>query len=127
MRLILTTIVFLFLLYNPYCIIYAQSDAIEFGNAFELGQIMPGSSSKATALKWINVNTNPDTWKINKDLLVCIGKPTGVMRSEKQYGNFILQVEWMDMEAGGNSGVFVGATPGPTMNPVYPEESRCKC
>jgi hypothetical protein len=29
------------------------------------------------------------------------------MRSEKQYENFILMVEWRHMEAGGNSGVFV--------------------
>ena len=28
------------------------------------------------------------------------------MRSEKQYENFILQVDWMHMEPGGNSGVF---------------------
>ena len=36
------------------------------------------------------------------------------MRSEKQYENFILHVEWKHMEAGGNSGVFVwsGANPG---------------
>jgi len=107
MRLIVTTVVFLFLLCNPHYFIYAQSDAIVFGNEFKLGQIMPGSKSKATSLKWINVNTNPDTWKRNKDLLVCIGKPIGIMRSEKQYGNFILQIEWMHMEAGGNSGVFI--------------------
>jgi hypothetical protein len=29
------------------------------------------------------------------------------MRSEKEYENFILQIEWKHMEAGGNSGVFV--------------------
>jgi len=29
------------------------------------------------------------------------------MRSERQYENFILQIEWRHMEAGGNSGVFL--------------------
>src|SRR5690606_37507638 len=29
------------------------------------------------------------------------------MRSEKQYENFILHIEWRHMEPGGNSGVFV--------------------
>jgi hypothetical protein len=29
------------------------------------------------------------------------------MRSEKEYENFILQIDWMHMEPGGNSGVFV--------------------
>jgi hypothetical protein len=36
------------------------------------------------------------------------------MRSEKQFENFILHVEWMHLESGGNSGVFVwsSAVPG---------------
>ena len=56
---------------------------------------------------WVNVNTEKSTWKVKEGLLVCSGKPIGVMRSEKQYENFILIVEWRHMEAGGNSGVFV--------------------
>ncbi len=56
---------------------------------------------------WVNVNTEPDTWTVKDGLLVCSGKPTGVMRSEKQYENFILHIEWRHMQAGGNSGVFV--------------------
>ncbi len=56
---------------------------------------------------WVNVNTDPDTWSVRDGILVCKGKPIGVMRSEKQYENFILHIEWMHMEAGGNSGVFV--------------------
>lgn len=56
---------------------------------------------------WVNVNTEPDTWKVRDGLLVCSGHPIGVMRSVKQYENFILHIEWMHMEAGGNSGVFV--------------------
>lgn len=56
---------------------------------------------------WVNVNTAEDTWTVQDGLLVCKGKPIGVMRSEKQYENFILHIEWRHMEAGGNSGVFV--------------------
>ena len=56
---------------------------------------------------WINVNTAEDTWSVQDGLLVCTGRPIGVMRSEKQYENFILHIEWRHMEAGGNSGVFV--------------------
>ena len=63
---------------------------------------------------WVNVNTDPDTWKVRDGMLICSGHPIGVMRSEKQYENFILHVEWMHMEPGGNSGVFVwsNARPG---------------
>ncbi len=56
---------------------------------------------------WVDVNTSPDTWKVDRGLLVCKGRPIGVMRSEKQYENFVLHIEWRHMKAGGNSGVFV--------------------
>ena len=62
---------------------------------------------KKKAIQWVNVNTDSDTWRTEGELLICKGLPIGVMRSEKQYENFILQVEWRHMEAGGNSGVFV--------------------
>jgi hypothetical protein len=39
-------------------------------------------------------------------MLICTGKPIGVMRTEKQYENFLLHIEWRHMESGGNSGVF---------------------
>ena len=65
---------------------------------------------------WVNVNTAPDTWHFKRDVLICSGHPIGVMRSTKQYENFVLHVEWMHMEPGGNSGVFVwsSARPDPT-------------
>jgi hypothetical protein len=56
---------------------------------------------------WVNINTNPDTWKFRDGLLICSGRPIGVLCSEKQYENFVLHIEWMHMEAGGNSGIFV--------------------
>jgi hypothetical protein len=56
---------------------------------------------------WDNVNTASDTWSVRDGLLVCSGLPIGVMRSEKQYENFLLHIEWRHMQAGGNSGVFV--------------------
>ncbi|NLB26522.1 MAG: DUF1080 domain-containing protein, partial [Bacteroidales bacterium] len=40
--------------------------------------------------------------------------PIGVIRSEKEYENFIMHIEWRHMEAGGNSGTFIwsNAIPG---------------
>lgn len=55
---------------------------------------------------WVDVNTSPETWFVRDGLLVCKGLPIGVMRSEKQYENFILHIEWRHTEPGGNSGVF---------------------
>ena len=63
--------------------------------------------------RWINVNTAEDTWRFQDGLLVCSGRPLGVLCSEKQYENFVLHIEWRHMEAGGNSGIFIwsGARP----------------
>ena len=62
---------------------------------------------------WVNVNTAPDTWSVKDGLLVCSGRPIGVMRSAKQYENFILHIEWRHMEAGGHSGVFIWSNANP--------------
>jgi len=56
---------------------------------------------------WVNVNTAKDTWSVRDGMLICSGHPIGVMRSDRQYENFVLHIEWRHMEAGGNSGVFV--------------------
>jgi len=87
--------------------LYAQAKSIKFGTELKFEQTTSGDKAKGQSINWINVNTDPDTWRVDKDLLICKGKPIGVMRSEKLYENFILQVEWKHMEAGGNSGVFV--------------------
>jgi hypothetical protein len=55
---------------------------------------------------WVDVNTSNATWTARDGMLICTGKPIGVMRTEKQYENFLLHIEWRHMEAGGNSGVF---------------------
>ena len=56
---------------------------------------------------WVDVNTSPTTWSVRDGMLICKGQPIGVMRSDRQYENFILHIEWRHMEAGGNSGVFL--------------------
>jgi 3-keto-disaccharide hydrolase len=56
---------------------------------------------------WTNVNTADDTWSVRDGMIVCKGHPIGVMRSDRQYENFLLHIEWRHMEAGGNSGVFL--------------------
>jgi hypothetical protein len=67
---------------------------------------------------WVNVNTDADTWSVRDGMLVCTGHPIGVMRTDKQYENFLLHIEWRHMEAGGNSGVFAWA------DPTVPEGKR---
>jgi hypothetical protein len=56
---------------------------------------------------WVNVNGAPATWTWRDGMLVCSGVPTGVLRSERMYGDFVLELEWRHLKPGGNAGVFV--------------------
>ena len=94
-------------------VIKGQEQPIDFGRELDFEKMMGQPESGGRSISWINVNTVPDTWRIEEDLLICTGKPIGVMRSEKQYENFILSVEWRHMEAGGNSGIFVWSDAAP--------------
>jgi hypothetical protein len=69
---------------------------------------------------WVNLNTAADTWKFENGMLVCSGHPTGVLRSERQYENFVLHVEWMHTEPGGNSGMFLWTTSKAAPNSPFP-------
>src|SRR6476469_2590183 len=60
---------------------------------------------------WVPVNVAPGTFTAKDGLIVSTGKPTGTMRTEKMYENFILELEWRHMVAGGNAGVFIWGDP----------------
>lgn len=62
---------------------------------------------------WVNVNTDPDTWSVREGMIICKGQPIGVMRTDRQYENFVLHIEWMHLEPGGNSGVFIWSDANP--------------
>ena len=78
-----------------------------FGKTIHMNSILSKKLKDAKPAKWYQVNTEKDTWKVKGDLLKNTGLPIGVIRSEKEYENFIMHVEWSHQEAGGNSGVFV--------------------
>jgi hypothetical protein len=56
---------------------------------------------------WVPVNVAPNTFTVRDKMIVSTGVPTGVMRSEKMYENFILELDWRHMKKGGNAGLFV--------------------
>jgi hypothetical protein len=70
---------------------------------------------------WTNINTGPDTWAWRDDMLITSGKPLGVMCSDRMYENFVLHVEWMHLEPGGNSGVFIWSNADPSENDRLPD------
>ncbi len=60
---------------------------------------------------WVIVNVAPKTFTVRDGIIVSTGIPTGVIRTERQYENFILELEWRHMKPGGNAGVFVWGDP----------------
>jgi hypothetical protein len=58
---------------------------------------------------WVPVNTAPSTWTVKDGMLICSGKPTGEIRTDRMFQNFILEVEWRHMRPKGNAGIFVWA------------------
>lgn len=72
---------------------------------------------------WVNVNGAPGTFYVKDKQIITTGKPTGYLRTEKQYENFILEFEWMHVpvkpDAVGNSGLFVWGDPIPAVGTGY--------
>ena len=56
---------------------------------------------------WGNVNCAPETWTVKEGMIICTGIPTGILRTDRQYENFILELEWMHLHEGGNAGLFI--------------------
>lgn len=62
---------------------------------------------------WVRVNCAPETFRVEDGIIISTGKPTGVMRTERMYENYVLEMDWMHLKKGGNAGLFVhsGAFP----------------
>ena len=63
-----------------------------------------------------NRNADPDkVWTVQDGIIVCAGRPNGYLITEKEYGDFVLRVQWRwgktaPARGGRNSGVFVWVT-----------------
>ena len=60
---------------------------------------------------WVNVNCSPGTFSVREGVIYCTGIPTGLLRTERQYENFVLELEWQHLKTGGNAGLFVWSAP----------------
>ena len=72
---------------------------------------------------WVNVNCAPSTFYVKDNEIITTGKPTGYLRTARQYENFIAEFDWMHVPpkpgAVGNSGFFVWADPIPAVGTGY--------
>jgi 3-keto-disaccharide hydrolase len=58
---------------------------------------------------WFNINCAPGTWRAEDGMIRCTGFPTGQMRTDRMYENFVLDVEWRHLKPKGNAGIMVWA------------------
>ncbi len=58
-----------------------------------------------------HVNCPQETWNWTNGYVYCTGQPIGVTRTKQIYTNFELVAQWRHLRSGGNSGIFVWATP----------------
>ncbi len=56
---------------------------------------------------WVPIDVAPDTFTVRDGIIVSSGVPTGLLRTERQYENFIVELDWRHMKPGGNAGLFV--------------------
>lgn len=69
---------------------------------------------------WVQVNCDESTWRAVDGKIVCSGVPTGVLRTEKAYENFVLELEWRHLAPQGNAGLFVWSDPLPIRGQPFP-------
>lgn len=60
---------------------------------------------------WVIVNVAPETFTVRDEMIVSTGHPTGTIRTERMYENFVLDLEWRHMKPMGNAGVFIWGDP----------------
>jgi hypothetical protein len=72
-------------------VITAQESLFRFGEEIGLQRIITGESIEGVPINWKQVNTEAETWKVKGKELICSGHPIGVIRSEKEYENFLLR------------------------------------
>jgi hypothetical protein len=70
---------------------------------------------------WVNVNCHRSTFVVKDKMIITTGKPTGYLRTDKQYENFIAEFDWfhVNVKEVGNSGFFVWADAIPATGTGY--------
>src|SRR5262245_48500754 len=95
--------------YSPLFCLMLFSVAAAAGEDSDFKALFNGQDLKG----WVNVNCAPETFTVKDGLIVTTGHPTGILRSDKQYENFIVELEYRHMKQDGNSGLFVWSDPLP--------------
>ena len=94
--------------------------ALSAGGKADVDLFVPQFNGKDLS-GWVNVNCAPGTFFVKDGELITTGRPTGYLRTIRQYENFIAEFDWMHVNKTevGNSGFFVWADPLPGVGTPY--------
>lgn len=70
--------------------------------------------------QWVPVNLPPTTFTIEDGVVSGTGFPMGVMRTRRQYENYVLELEWRHLTPDGNAGLFLHADAAPGPGQTFP-------
>ena len=56
---------------------------------------------------WVPVNVAPETFTVHDGIIVSTGKPHGMLRTDRPYENFIIELEYRHLVPKGNAGLFI--------------------
>ena len=68
---------------------------------------------------WHPVNVAPGTFTVKDGVIHSTGVPTGFMRTDRQYENFVIELEWMHEKPKGNAGLFLWGAPLPAVGSPF--------
>ena len=83
---------------------------VECSGALFSGPIFNGTDLSG----WVKVNCWDDTFRAKDGMLLCTGNPTGFLRTDRMYENFVLEFDWKHEKEQGNAGLFVWSDPIPS-------------
>jgi hypothetical protein len=55
----------------------------------------------------VNVNGAPETWSVRDGVIYSTGHPICILRTERMFENFVVDLEWLHETEGGNAGLFL--------------------
>ncbi|MEX2672109.1 MAG: DUF1080 domain-containing protein [Phycisphaeraceae bacterium] len=92
---------------------YGQGDQWERWMAVEDGFVEMFNGEDLDG--WVNVNGAESTYFVRDGMVVTSGQPHGVLRSDRHYENFILELEYRHIQERGNAGLFIWSDPLPAV------------
>lgn len=89
-----------------------------------LAATVSGSQAGIDFSKWVNVNGAAGTWRIADGVLHGSGAPSGYLRSDQQYENYVFELEWFNVNGIGGPVLYLHADALPARGAPFPRSLR---